>query len=258
MPKDKRDLFLILSIAGLAVVAFLLFTVNNARDAEKKLRLAKETTLTAKEAELAKKEADLKKLLKQKSDFEKESQEKITGMEASLAALEEKSKSLSSKIDALTKENSALVSDKAYREQTLTELGKKISRLEIDKIDLMEAVRRLKESTGLKISEAFGPGPGRKGQAGASSAVKLGKIIVQKSTGSVARVEEVNSVYGFIVVNAGENEGLKKNSVINIIRGNELIGKAVVQKTKDDLCAAVLVPEFLRAPIEPGDAVSLS
>ena len=85
---------------------------------------------------------------------------------------------------------------------------------------------------------------------------KLGKVLVQKSSGRTAQVQHVNDVYSFVIINAGSSEGLRSGSVINVIRNDQIIAKAVVEKLKPDLSAAVLIPEWSREHVQVGDFIT--
>ncbi len=84
--------------------------------------------------------------------------------------------------------------------------------------------------------------------------VVLGNVkLVMKSYGSAAQVLEVNRIYGFVVLNAGSKEGLKKDDVILLLRNGKLISRAVVQQLKEDVAAAYIVPQYSKDAPQVGD-----
>lgn len=88
--------------------------------------------------------------------------------------------------------------------------------------------------------------------------VDLGRIIVHSATNEAARVEHVNTLYGFIVMSAGTKDGLRKDSVVNITRNNRLIAKAVIKKVRESVSSAVTLPEWTREEIRVGDMISVN
>ena len=84
----------------------------------------------------------------------------------------------------------------------------------------------------------------------------MGTILVQKSTDQAAEVLQVNRAFNFIVINAGSEDGIQKGAVVNVIRDKRLIGKAVVEKTRQNVAAAIILPEWSTDSIEPGDNIT--
>jgi hypothetical protein len=145
------------------------------------------------------------------------------------------------------------------KERKIAELYKKLKSLENDKVDLLDMLNKLQSE---KVSPPPSSGASSPYASGVSQAdpqvdaVKLGKIVVQRASGRAARVEHVDKVYGFLVVNAGSEDGLRSDAVLNILRNNELIGKAVVQKVRRTVSAAVILPEWTKDEVRVGDFIS--
>mgnify|MGYP001593397747 FL=1 len=66
----------------------------------------------------------------------------------------------------------------------------------------------------------------------------------------------MHQVYDFVVIDAGERDGIREGSVMNIVRRNALIGKAVVRHARPGVSAAVLLPEWKKALVEKGDLIT--
>jgi hypothetical protein len=165
------------------------------------------------------------------------------------------------------RENESLKRDLEDKDRKIADLSRKVRSLEADKTSLLETVNK----GGAKLA-AEGAAAAAPADAAASheqpglvydyvnpetlSSVKLGKIVVQKTSGRAARVEYVDKLYGFIVINAGAKDGLRPESVINVLRNNKLIGKAVVQKVRPDVSAAVIISEWTKEDVKIGDLIS--
>ena len=65
----------------------------------------------------------------------------------------------------------------------------------------------------------------------------------------------VNREYDFIVMNLGSNQGLTVGQEFQIVRGEQVLGRAKVEKVYDDLSAAAILPESKKDAIREGDVV---
>lgn len=74
-----------------------------------------------------------------------------------------------------------------------------------------------------------------------------------------AKVLIVNSEYGFVVVDAGFENGFGKNVILDVIRAGRRVGKVLVTKPRDRISGAVILPEWrTRDEIRVGDIVGMS
>ncbi len=74
-----------------------------------------------------------------------------------------------------------------------------------------------------------------------------------------ARVLFVNPSYGFVVVDAGFENGFGKNVILNVMRSGRRIAKVMVTKPREKLSGAVILPEWrTRDEIRVGDLVGIS
>ncbi len=74
-----------------------------------------------------------------------------------------------------------------------------------------------------------------------------------------ANVVLVNPEYGFVVVDAGFENGFGKNVILDVVRNGRRIGKVMITKPRDKMSGAVILPEWrTREEIRSGDIVGLS
>ena len=225
-------------------------------------RIQKEQELKSKIMELNAMQQAIDTLTKKKADIEASLNAKISSLESTIKENEESAKALTERVQALEKEKTSVMDDNLEKTKTVEDLNKKISDLEESKTELFNKIMELEEQLGgqekpeekKKIENTpYGVHPMTSPKM---DAVNLGKIIVQKSSGHAAQVSQVNPVYNFIVINVGQRDGVEEGTVINIVRDDHLIGKAVVQKARSTVAAAILLPEWTKEPIEPGDFVT--
>lgn len=201
-------------------------------------------------------------------DLETAHLEKITTLEAKLKELDDTSKLLTSRVENLSQEKEALALDNLEKDKKIADLSRKLRTIQAEQLDLETQLKKVQEqkptSFGMPSetkdyshrADSVASAAGEFAETPAIDAVKLGKIIVQKASGYPARVQHVNSIYGFIVVNAGIRDGLKNGTVLNVIRDKRLIGRAVVEKARDKSSAAIILPEWTTERVEAGDFVS--
>ncbi len=258
---------LLFSLAVVLGLAALFFCYSKSTEHHQRVQKEAELNkkLSEKEAELvqklSEKDAAIAKLTQEKTDLENQWNAKLTDMETALKAQEQNNQSLSDEADRFKKEKQALEAMNADLQKDISELTKKIRVFQADKLDLLNAIKKLQNDTekpgSAKESSAKGSSPGPSSSFNPEiDSINLGNIVVKASTGAPTRVEQVDKVYGFIVVTAGAQEGLRKNSVINIVRNDEFIAKALVQETRKNVSAAVILPEWTKKEIKVGDLVS--
>ena len=142
----------------------------------------------------------------------------------------------------------------------LLELKKKIDRLQSEK-SALQAQLIAKEAAAKEVHSSEGvvddlrEAPGAPTSNNLPEPVNLGKIVVQKSTSVAARVEYINMLYGFVVIGAGSNDGLRQDMLVNITHDNRFVARAVVKKLRDNQSSATLLPEWMRGEIKVGDIV---
>ncbi len=221
---------------------------------QKTIRLKKEQELAAKSIELAEVQAQLTKLTNQKNEMEGKLNYKVATLESAIRDSDATIKSQAEKLDSMSEENSALKREIESSEQKIAELARKTKSLETEKSELAAKIKALE--TAKPAEEAESTQNSDIAWTSNMDSVDLGKIVVQKNTSRAAVIQHVDSLYGFIVINAGRDEGLSPNTVVNILRNKKLIGKAVVQKSEANLSAAVILPRWTKGDVKEGDIIS--
>ena len=242
------------------VSGFLLFTTFKSKETEKRLRIQKEQELSQTQINLAQVQADLVQIKKERGEAEEKFQANLSSLQTSVEEYKKSAEMTGAKIAAMTKEKEFLVKNMNNNTLLISRLNKKIEKLEDEKINLLEKIKRfeLEKPEPLSADET----PGGKGDVQAklvpSDIVDLGKIIIHKSSNQAAIVEHVNTLYGFVVISAGEADGLRKDAAVNITRNDRFIAKAIVKKVRQNVSSAVTLPEWTREEIKIGDLVSIS
>ena len=254
-------------ITGIVLMAsgFLIYTTFKSKETEKTGFMAKIQELNGQVAQLAQVQAELAQLKKEKAELEAKSQADVAAVEAQIAEYKKTEMTLRSKIDALSREKESLSKYMDNNSVIVNKLQKKIETLEREK---KEAASKPKESDVMPAMPRFTdpmeePPPfDAKPQMGTRLAgdemVDLGRIILGQATNQPAQVEHVNMLYGFIVISAGTDDGLRKDSIINITRNNRLIAKAVIKKIRNNASSAATLPEWTREEIKVGDFISVN
>ncbi len=251
-------------VAVVLIFSLSFYLMYSGKETEKRLRVQKENELSNKALELTETQAQIAKLTKEKTDLVEQLNEKIATLETSLKYSEETITSQTKKMDALVEtlgeENRSLEKEIQDKERKIRELTKKLELLEADKATLYAKIKSQealkKEAVVSGETESESSSDSDRQWLSDIDTVNLGKIVVRKISGKAAVVEHVNTPYGFVVINAGTKDGLSKNSVFNILRDRKLMGKAVVQKARDHVSAAVILPEWTKGEIKEGDVIS--
>ena len=106
----------------------------------------------------------------------------------------------------------------------------------------------------LALQQRQQPGGGADGQ----SPVQLERILVSgdASSGLHGRVLSVYKEWDFVVINLGWDV-VRIGDTVSIVRGDQLLAKARVERVQEDLCAATVLPEWKTAVINVNDAVQI-
>ena len=256
----------VLFAAVILIAGMGLFLLYGSRESERNLRLQKELELNSKIAELTQTQSRLASLTEDKKDIEETLNAKIGSLNVLVKDYDENVKAQTQKAQSVTAENQSLLSQNKELERRIDELGRRLGDLQREKTDLEDQLRILKKKKKQNRDEAYdseeetedagAEGYGARSSGYSAEPVRLGNIVIQQASGNAASVQNVNKLYGFIVVNAGTRDGLAKDSVLNIVRNKKVIGKAVVEKVKPNMSAAVILPEWTRQEIRIGDLVS--
>lgn len=79
----------------------------------------------------------------------------------------------------------------------------------------------------------------------------------QPPTEPSKRVLKINKEFDFIIIDAGQKDGVEIGRDIEIYRDNQLVGKGRIEKVYESLSAAAILPEFNKDDIKEGDSVKI-
>lgn len=258
---DKRQqiiIFAAIIVVG-TVAALLFFYGQNEHNA----RASKEKELTTRLAELSQKDAEILNLIKQKKDLEEQFTSKTAEMGNTLKKYLDTINSLHEESDKAARQKEALMDANTSYENQIAELKKQIKGFESEQKNLLGSIEKLKQDlseTHASEEKVHGAGSNRRDLTvdPATGAVDLGKIVMRKSSGSAAHVQSIDDLYHFIIINAGVRDGLKKGTVLNVLREDHFIARVIVQKVSQNSSAALIVPEWTKENIQIDDTVSHS
>jgi hypothetical protein len=256
-------------ITGIVVIVsgFLLYSMVRSHETEKAQFMVKIQELSGQLSELDRLKTELEAVQQQRAELEAKTQAEIAALESQLAESKRSESQLKAKLEAMVKEKEGMAQSMENNNAIITKLNKKIEALEKERdlavkeasdgpADVFSYADPLNESPSPELPASGTQSLGAK--LAEEEIVDLGRIIVHASTHEAARVEHVNALYGFIVLSAGTNDGLSKDSVVNITRNNRLIAKAVIKKVREDAASAVTLPEWTREEIRVGDLISIN
>ncbi|MCK9555359.1 hypothetical protein M0R36_06055 [bacterium] len=135
-------------------------------------------------------------------------------------------------------------------EQKLANISGELETLTAGKDEMVEKVRKLEEEK-MALKKRL-----QEISATAEGSVPLEPIYVRAEKKVSGEVIAVNDTYNFVIVNVGSAEGLNKGDELIISRDKALVGKVRVEKLKDDMAVANIMPEWLQKPIKEGDDVN--
>jgi hypothetical protein len=79
--------------------------------------------------------------------------------------------------------------------------------------------------------------------------------VVILPTGLRGKILAVDPKYDFVVLNIGEDQGVKERGVMMVDRDGKLLGKVKIQSVSKDRCVANIMPDWKRGEIDEGDEV---
>ena len=265
---NNAKIWMLLTGIIVIVSGFFIYSIVKSKETEKASFMVKIQELSGKIGQLEKVKDEIEAVKKEKAEVEARYQEEISALEQSVADAKKADNATKAKVETLMREKDSLTKYIENNNAIIAKLNKKIEALEKERESVVESARRADEESETPVFEdpmlldPSQPEPQKRQPMGARLAedeiVDLGRIIVHPSTNEAARVEHVNTLYGFIVLSAGTNDGLKKDSVVNITRNNRLVAKAVVKKARENAASAVTLPEWTREEIRVGDLISIN
>ena len=209
-------------------------------------------------ADLAQKEASINDLAKQKEDLKNELSTKISSLEKSASDSQLQVQSLTQNVSTLSHDNEILKKDAEDKPRKISSLMRSLEDARNEKKDLLAKVSSLQTqhqyaeaadepievpNVETEIPEDF-------------ASLDLGVLVEKKSRGVPSRVQHTDPMFGFIVFNAGSDDDIKVGTLVNIIRGRQLVAKAIVRQVQLQTSGAMLLPEWKETVIKRGDLIS--
>ena len=184
-------------------------------------------------------------------DREKE----IARLTKDLEQIRGESKQMSGQLSALQDERDAVKKKLTDLERAKQDLESKVMELSDRPTVELDKVLVTNDQGGLGIGAMDSSSPAESlGSSGSA-----GSLVMPVSAGAAStaggQVVVINREYDFIVVNLGKNHGLSVGQEFQIVRGNEVLGRAKVEKVYDELSAAALLPDSKKNSIREGDTV---
>lgn len=69
------------------------------------------------------------------------------------------------------------------------------------------------------------------------------------------QILKVNKEFDFIIIDAGQKDGVAVGRTVEIYRDNETLGRAQIEKVYESLSAAAILPDYTKNDIKEGDLV---
>ena len=92
-------------------------------------------------------------------------------------------------------------------------------------------------------------------RAAATQSAATPMLTAASGTQPSGQVMNINREYDFIILNLGKNHGVSVGQELQIVRGDQVLGKVKVEKVYDELSAATILPESKKDSIREGDLV---
>lgn len=246
--KNMNPLFL--GIAALLAIAtlFLFIAKNNLAAKNQELQGQLDAAVSAK----ALVEQQLSETTAIKDNLEKTVEQMTRDAEALAAQIEQEKRlkeSALAQVDQQIQElNAAKQSLEAERKEKATikeQFKKDMNSLNAQ----LEEAKTAKESLEKKLKQTL-----------AKKGIKLEKIVVKPETGeliSEGQVLVVNKEFDFVVINLGENDGLKVGSRLQVLKDSQILGTVEVEKIYGNMSAATIMPDIKKDQLKEGCAVRL-
>ena len=273
-----KNRFVLIGLVGALIFGALILSLFGAKEAERKRRIDQELKLVEMTSQLEKAKSELSTLMDERKTSEGELNSKIESLNQQIEDYERTIKSQETQIASLIADNEALLKEKEDAQKRSEEMAASLREMEQDKIALTRKVKRLEsepsqpamlsmppdsgmasERPALNVPSmpAYTPSVPQASAPQAMNPVRLGDLVIQRSSGAAATVQNVNKTYGFFIVNAGGKDGLQKGMPIHVLRNDRLVARAVIEKTKDDMSAAVLSADS-KEDIRVGDVITIA
>jgi len=225
----------------IAVEDKLAATLKEKRSLEKEL----ETVNAAKEqaeAKIAKIEDKVKELYSQVDEEKAKGEAAATSLEAKVAELGK----LKTDLEKEKKEKLVISKKLDDLQFDYERVKKEVTRLNNEKMDLEKRIKDLREKESVNLDKIVV----NTSEAGPfQQAKEAPKPLLQ------GRVLVVNKEYSFIVVDIGQDKGVQKGTVFEVMDGNTSIGKAEIDKVYDTMSSATVLAGGRINDMKKGNAI---
>lgn len=85
--------------------------------------------------------------------------------------------------------------------------------------------------------------------------VNLDTIVVNSPTDSKGKVISIDAETDFVIVSMGEKDGVRKNSLLSVYRGEKLLGDVKVTRALPEMSAADFIPPLTSQDVQKDDRV---
>lgn len=178
---------------------------------------------------------DKEKLLRQELEISESNQEALNNAEKRLTEKDRQ-------VAELRTRNKELVDDIATQRQSVVNLTNQVYTLqgEQDQLKTMLGQKVEELAKRIKVMNAIGVGPD-----------ELTDQIPPEVEGVVLRTKD-----NLIAISVGSDDGVRSGHIFDVYRGDRFVGKAEVTRSRENMSAARLIPEFLQSPVTEGDYVT--
>jgi len=129
-------------------------------------------------------------------------------------------------------------------------------KLTSDRLEKEISIRQQTESQLLVAMEEMRILEGKvKELKGVARPIELEKIVIKAGAQFVGKILSVHKEPTFIIVNLGSVNNLKVGSVLSVYRKDALIGKVRVERVREEICAAFILPDWQNVQFQEGDEV---
>ena len=226
------------------VVKDKITTLTDDRNTQRSQKEQAQTELASTKKELAKTQADLKQTQQQLADTQTERDKAV----ADDAAQTKRANDLSDKLAKTTQERDVAQDDlAAYTSSGLT--AAQVAKLNQTIKDMQEAIVALNEEKKVllhtrdrlqaRLDQLIGTNPDV-----VLRADLRGKILV------------VDPKWDFVVLDIGDDQGVKENAELLVSRDGKLVAKVIVRSLDKDRCIANVIPGWKLGDVIEGDEVS--
>lgn len=244
--KNTNAIFLTI-IALLAIATLFLFVAKNNLAAKNQMLQAELDAANAVKVSLQQQLSETEAV---KNELQN-TVEKVKAQAVALASQIEQEKRL--KENAVAQLNEKMQETETLRKNLEAERQEKLVLKDTFKKEIytltaqLNEVKTAKESLEKKLKDTL-----------AKKGIKLEKIVVRPETGEMVaegQVLVVNREFDFVVVNLGENDGLKVGSKLQVYRDDQVLGTVEVEKIYGNMSAATIMPDAQKDQIKEGCAV---